>query len=148
SFNLSDLSLQNNGQYFSVKWKIPFLDKWHLFYYYGMNGIGGLSYKFDNGTSLSAAAGLRAKERYVIDPKTYQMTINMVWNAGLFYDRNNSLLASLLLSGQKDNFLNLNIYPGVIKLGEFSPGLWMLVKENGRFFFGISTVYAPGIGLQ
>ncbi|MDP4176131.1 MAG: hypothetical protein Q8933_19280 [Bacteroidota bacterium] len=148
SINFSDLTLQNNGQYFSVKWKIPTQENWHLFYYFGMNGIGGLSYKFDDGTAFSAAAGMRAKRRYVINEKTDQMTIDMVWNAGVFYDKNNSLLASLLLSGQKDNLLNLNIYPGVVNLGKFSPGLWMLVKENGRFFFGISTIYTPGLGLQ
>ncbi|MGE5499244.1 MAG: hypothetical protein ACM3Q2_14270, partial [Syntrophothermus sp.] len=148
SFNLSDASLQNNGQYFSVKWKIPSQENWHLFYYFGMNGIGGASYKFDNGTSISAAGGLRAKRRYVINENTNQMTLDMVWNAGVFYDRNNSLLASLLVSGQSDNAVNLNIYPGVLKLGKFSPGFWLVLKDTGKMMFGISTVYAPGLGFQ
>lgn len=47
-----------------------------------------------------------------------------------------------------DNAVNLNIYPGVIKSGGFSPGLWMVMRRNGNLMFGISTVYTPGLGFQ
>ncbi|HEX2866475.1 MAG TPA: hypothetical protein VHO03_05510 [Ignavibacteriales bacterium] len=148
SFNFHDLSLQNSGQYFSVKWKIPRQDNWHLFYYFGMSGLGGLSYKFKDGTAVSAGAGLKAQRRYIIDPKTYQMTISTVWNAGFFYDRDNSLLASVFFSGLEENAINVNIYPGIIKFEHFSPGLWMIMQRNGKLMFGLTTVYAPGFGFK
>lgn len=148
SFNFSDMSLENSGQYFSIKWHIPKTDNWHIFYYFGMSGLGGLSYRFSDGTALSAGAGLKAQKRYIIDPKTYQMTISTVWNAGFFYDKNNSLLASLLLSGLEERTLNLNIYPGIINFGRFSPGLWMVMRRDGGLMFGLNTVYAPGLGIR
>lgn len=148
SFNFSDMSLQNSGQYFSVKYKLPKVNNWHLFYYFGMSGLGGLSYKFQDGTALSAGGGLKAMKRYVINPKTYQMTISTVWNAGFFYDKNNSLLASLFFSGFEENAVNLNIYPGIIKFEKFSPGIWMTVSRKGQIMLGLTTVYAPGFGFK
>lgn len=145
SFNLNNISLQNNGQYFSIKWKIPYQERFHLFYYFGMNGLTGLSYKFADGSAISAAAGLRAKKRLLLNETTNLMTIDMVWNAGLFYDRNNSLLASLHVSGLTDYMVDLNIYPGIVYLGKFSPGLWMVMKKNGNLMLGITTTYAPGL---
>ncbi|HRI47172.1 MAG TPA: hypothetical protein PK559_08725, partial [Ignavibacteriaceae bacterium] len=75
-------------------------------------------------------------------------SVETSWNYGIFYDRNNSLLVSLFLSGLTDNFININIYPGVIKFGKFTPGIWTIVKRNGSLLFGISTIYAPGLGIS
>lgn len=146
SFNFSDFSLQNSGQYFSIKWKLPDVDNWHLFYYFGMSGLGGLSYKFQDGSAISCGAGLKARRRYVLNPQTYQMSVTTVWHAGFFYDKDNSLLASLLFSGLEDNAINMNIYPGIIKFERFSPGVWMLMQRNGKLLIGLTTVYTPGFG--
>ena len=47
SFRISDRTLQNNGQYFTMKWQFPFSDSWQLFYTFGMDGLLGLSKKLD-----------------------------------------------------------------------------------------------------
>lgn len=157
--NLSDWSLQpsfvfeknelhNSGQYFSIKWKFPFSDHWHLFYYFGMNGLTGLSYKFDDGSSLSFGAGLRAKQFEVLDQTVNKKTITLTWNAGLFYDLNNSLMTSLHVSGLTDYTINLNVYPGIICIGKFSPGVWSVLQKNGKIILGITTIYVPGLGIS
>jgi len=140
-------TLQNAGQNFSMKLKIPFSERWHLFYYMGMNGLTGFSYKWKDAVALSFGVGLRAKERILVDPATHQQTVDLVWNCGFFYDKENSLLASLFLSALTDNTVALNVYPGVLHVGSFSPGLWCVVNRAGKLLFGINTVWTPGIGV-
>lgn len=147
SFTLTDGALYNNGQYFSIKWKLPFSENIHLFYYFGMNGLIGLSYKTENGSALSFGAGLRSKNLEVIDPSTNQKMAKLVWNAGVFFDRENSLLASLFISGLTDNFMTLNIYPGVIRTGFISPGVWITLGNSGNLMCGITTMWTPGIAI-
>lgn len=148
SFLINDLSLQNNGQYFSIKWKLPFSNTLHFFYYFGMNGLIGISYKFKDEKFLSFGAGLRNKELIVVDEKTDKKTAELTWNFGIFYDIQNSLMSSLSISGLTDYIIDLNIYPGLIKIGPVSPGLWCVVKSNGQLLFGISTMWTPGLGFR
>ncbi|MFH1197278.1 MAG: hypothetical protein V1720_16385 [bacterium] len=157
TLNLADWSLQpsmsvrngelhNNGQYFSIKWQLPYFDKWHFFYFFGTNGVGGLSYKYDDGTALSVGIGAAASKLITLDVDTNKKTLDLVWNLGVFYDKNNSLLASLLLTKRTDYMINLNIYPGFLKFGEFSPGIWTAYSHGGKFIFGITTTWFP-VGL-
>lgn len=146
SLRLKDMSLQNNGQYFSMKWKLPFSEKWYLFHYFGMNGLVGLSYKYEDGSAISIGAGMRGKTLYEVDKMRHLLSLNLTWNVGAFYDVDNSLMASIMFSGQDKNFINANIYPGLIKFGKFSPGLWGVYHKDGTVILGISTIWAPGIG--
>lgn len=145
SISPKDGTLQNNGQYFSLKWKLPFFEQWYVFYYCGMNGLTGISYKLKDGKEFSFGVGLRAKQLVTLDESTDKKTINMVWNVGLFYDINNSLMTSLLISGLTDYRVDLNIYPGIIKIGPISPGIWVVMNDEGKLMFGISTIWAPGV---
>jgi len=148
SFTYPGFDLHNNGQYFSVKWFSPLSEKLGFFYYFGMNGLTGVTYKLNNEESLSFGAGLRAKELILVNEIGRQNSLNMVWNFGFFYDRNNSLMTSVFFSGLTDYFCNVNVYPGIIKIGNFSPGLWTVIQKNGKILFGLSTSYAPGIGIR
>jgi hypothetical protein len=146
SLRLKDMSLQNNGQYFSVKWKLPFSEKWYLFHYFGMNGLAGLSYKYDDGSAISFGAGMRGKTLYEVDKARHLLSLNLTWNFGVFYDVDNSLMASLMVSGQQKNFIQANVYPGLIKIGKFSPGLWGICHRDGTIMLGFSTMWTPGLG--
>lgn len=163
--NLSDWSMQpsylisrnevhNIGQYFSIKWKLPFSEKFHLFYCFGTNGVLGLSYKYEDGTALSFGVGARASDLVVVDPATNKKTANLNGLLGIYYDKNNSLLASLVFNFKSDmmqykkrnilNYIaNLNIYPGIIKIGSFSPGIWAALKQDKEFIFGLSINLLP-----
>ncbi len=148
SFVLNSFELKNAGQYFSVKWKIPFWDQWHVFYYFGLNGLLGASYSLGDGNGISAGIGLRAQHVRRLDPNSSQKTADLVWNAGVFYDRDNSLLASLFISGLTDNVVNINIYPGFLRSGKFSPGLWLIIDRSSNVTAGITTIWMPGVGLR
>lgn len=143
SFSLRNGELHNNGQFFSIKWKFPFLERWYAFYYFGTNGVGGLSYKFDNGSALSVGFGLAASDLILLDEKTNKKTLGLVGNLGVFYDRNNSLLASLSITIKTDYMINVNIYPGVIKFWDVSPGLWGAYSQDGNVILGFTFSWLP-----
>jgi len=143
SFTLRNSELHNVGQYFSIKWKLPFSDNWHLFYYFGTNGMGGLSYKYADGTAISAGVGFSASDLIIVDEKTNKKSLNLDLTFGLFYDRNNSLLASLVYTKKSDYMLNLNVYPGVFKIGSFSPGFFTAYNPAGKLIWGISASWMP-----
>ena len=148
SFDIDEFTIQNQGQNFSVRWKPSFTHKWRLFYYFGNLGLSGLSYSLTDSTSISAACGARAKTRYVVDEATHRQTVELVWNGGFFYDRNNSLMFSLLLSGMDEKRMNINVYPGFMHIWRLSPGLWLNADKNGRLMFGITTVWIPGLAVK
>jgi hypothetical protein len=143
SFSLRNLNLHNNGQFFSVKWKFPFSERWHLFYYFGTNGVGGLSYKRDDGSFISVGIGLVAKDLIDLDKLTNKKTLDLVPNIGVFYDVGNSLMASLSVSKKTDYMVNVNIYPGLLKIGDFSPGFWMSLSSDARPIIGVTTSLLP-----
>jgi hypothetical protein len=128
-----------------MKWRIPTTKRWHLFTFFGLNGLFGLGYKINDTKMISLAAGLRAQTLEVLDGSTNRQTVNVVPNIGLFYDRNNSLLVSLLLSKAFRDAVILNIYPGVLKIGRFSPGAYLSYSRNGETNIGITTRWTPGI---
>ena len=145
SFRIRDETLQNNGQYFTIKWLPPFSEKWQLFYTFGMDGLLGLSYKIDDEHTISAGAGFIGRELIDLDKDKNIKSVKLAWSTGVFYDKNNSLLASLKLSDHIDYQVVINIYPGIVKLGNFSPGLWAAIDKTGKYMIGISTIWTPGL---
>jgi len=128
-------------------WKLPFSEDYSLFYCYGMAGVVGISKKVDSENSLSAGLGFRTKHLVDVGPNR-QRTIETGWKLGIYYDRNNSLLASIVLSGIKEYFCMIDIYPGIIKFGDFSPGVWTVIGRNGNVMFGLSTRYIISVGYE
>lgn len=143
SFSLRNFHLHNNGQFFSIKWKFPFSERWHLFYYFGTNGVGGVSYKRTDGSFISVGIGLVAKALIDVDNLTNKKSVDLVPNIGLFYDVGNSLMASLSISRKTDYMANLNIYPGLVRIGGFSPGFWFVVSAEGKPIIGLTTSFLP-----
>ncbi|MCU0610910.1 MAG: hypothetical protein MUE60_03865, partial [Candidatus Eisenbacteria bacterium] len=92
--------IYNNGQNIALRYRIPGSERYSVFYCYGIHGELGVSYRRDDGTSISFGAGLVAKSLTDIgeDSSVRKLTASLVPTAGVFYDRNNSLMASVLYS--------------------------------------------------
>ncbi|MBE0643719.1 MAG: hypothetical protein IH600_06530 [Bacteroidetes bacterium] len=146
TLGVSDMTLRNTGQYFVVKYDLPFWDKYSLIYVFGVNGLAGLTRRFNNGTSLSVAAGLRNADILPETDNPLHLTGSLVWSAGVFYDRENSLLASLILSGISSNLATLNVYPGFVDIAGLRPGCWCTVTTEGELLFGLTTQWGVGLG--
>ncbi|MDT8322862.1 MAG: hypothetical protein RRA94_02035 [Bacteroidota bacterium] len=145
---VNDASLRNTGQNFVVRYALPFWEDYSLLYVFGLNGMGGLSRRFADGHAVSVAMGLRARNIYQQEHHPLALSASLTWNAGVYWDRENSLLASLQLSGISSNFVTLNVYPGVIGSMPWSPGLWCTLTTEGQLMGGATVRWLPGVGLR
>jgi hypothetical protein len=148
AFNPTAHTIENHGANYSVKWKLPFSERVSIFYYWGLTGLIGFSYKSDGENNISIGAGMRAKELVETGDQSNgrKLTADLTWNVGIFYDKENSLLASILFSGISDYKIHMNIYPGIIRFGSFSPGVFCAVGEEGRIVSGLTLAVSP-VGL-
>jgi hypothetical protein len=143
--------LENNGQNFAIKWRFPGQQTWSLFYNFGLNGIAGLSYKRRDGTSISMGGGAMARSLRQVtrDDQVRSLTADLVWNVGIFYDREGSLMASLLFSGSRAYKVRANLYPGSIQIAGIAPAFFTAIGQTNEFILGISLRGMPlGLALQ
>lgn len=147
TFTVPHGTIQNQGQYFSFKYELPFYRPLKIFTRLGMSTHIGLSYQFSPEYTLSVGGGVRSYELEFLDSAARQVTVTTTPTAGIFLDRNNTVLASLVWSHSEDNWFHANVYPGVLRLGSFSPGLWAIVGRHGYATFGITSKYTFGVGI-
>lgn len=146
SFTFPTGELHNQGNYFSAKWPLPFYERLRLFTYFGMGSLFGLSYKWNPEYSISAAAGTKVTRLLGSATSSVDNTVEFAPSAGLFVDRNNSLLASLQLSNVSDYTAQLNLYPHALYSGGPGMGLWSVVGRSGGFALGVSFSRVFGMG--
>lgn len=148
AFNPEFHTLENHGQNYVIKYPLPFWSKTRLFYHFGDNGMLGLSFLQNNNESITVSGGFAARELRLVDVTNGSRTISITlgWIAGLFWDRDNSVLVSLMLSNRVNESVRLNIYPGIINLSGFSPGVFASIGNRNQFIAGFSIQYSP-IGL-
>jgi hypothetical protein len=145
AFTYPDFNLHNQGNYFSVKWPIPYFESLRLFASIGLGTLGGLSYKFDREYSVSGGVGNMATRLVPTSTTNADNDVLFTKAAGIFLDRNESLLASLRVTDQEDYTVNFNLYPNAF--GTPNLGLWSVVDRNGHFVFGASFSHSLGLGL-
>ncbi|HLP17715.1 MAG TPA: hypothetical protein VK470_15740 [Bacteroidota bacterium] len=138
-------TIENQGHNFVMKYRLPFVDKTSLFYYFGDSGLLGLSFHRDNHECVSVGGGFVAKALRNVDSTNGARTISVEMGliGGIFYDRDNSLLASLVISDRINEKAKLNIYPGVFHLGPVSPGLFISLGKGDQLIAGLTVRYAP-----
>ena len=139
-------ALNNQGNYFALKWSLPYVPALRLFGYIGLGSLFGLSYRLPSGVSWSVAAGLRSTRLINQSQVDLSNTVDLAASAGLFVDRNESLLASLVVSNVIDYFVSFNLYPNAIVRFEPGLGLWTAVSKNGHFVVGLSATRTFGLG--
>lgn len=150
SFSFRPLSFRNFGHSFVARYPITESKHTSAFLYLGKSTLLGLSVKTDNENAVSFGAGATQTGVWVVDETNGIGTnsIHVGASCGLFYDRNNSLLASLLISEFYLERIRLNIYPGVLSASPFSPGFFFTIGDGGTYSAGITMQYSPfGFGL-
>jgi hypothetical protein len=146
SISFKPLSFRNFGHNFVMRYPITESKKTSAFLYLGKSTLLGLSMKTNNENALSFGAG--ATQTGICKVDQIYNTIYVGAACGLFYDRNNSLLASLLISAFNLERFRLNIYPGLFTQSPFSPGFFLTIGEGRTYSAGITMQYSPfGFGL-
>lgn len=132
--------LVNVGQNFIVRPDLFDSESTKAFVYFGLTALAGLSHRISPSDSVSW--GLGAAIEHAQDPTRAHPT------AGLFWDRSDSLLASLIVNGTDDLKVRLNVYPGAFFSGKpWSPGLYVGIGKNGERSIGLSIRMLP-LGLS
>ncbi len=132
-------ALENHGQNFALKY--PIGRSWSIFYHLGTHGELGFSRRWENGDAFSFGFGGQAKD--IFDLTDGIRSLDLAPSAGLFYDRNNSLLASLVLSRREDAHVRLNVYPGLVSIGDVSPGFFLSLDRDRHVQVGLSFDATP-----
>jgi len=140
-----DRTIENIGQNYVMKLRLPTAKRWFLFYHYGTHGELGMSYWRDDGNCFSAGGGFMAGRLREIGEGV--RTVDLVPSAGVFWDRHNSLMASLLFANTQAYRWRLNVYPGVVKVGRWSPGFFTAINRNDHLETGITLTAKLPVGL-
>ena len=143
SFTFPNKQLQNNGQYMTLKIPVG-LGRNRFFVRGGLGAQLGVTRALDSENSLSVGVGGDTEVRHV-DERGHE-TIEFVPSAGVYYDRNNSLLWSLTMS-HMENFLTVNIYPGGVRRIPRDLGLWAVYTRHNEVRLGITHRRALGLGV-
>jgi hypothetical protein len=138
-------TIENNADDYMIRWKLPGSPAWSLFYHFGLNGLLGLSRTLADGSTWSAGAGAMTKELKSVrsDGGGRVMTADLIWNAGVYYDRNGSLMASLLFSGSRVYRTKLILFPGVVRVKGVSPWLFAALGRKNEIVVGGGVRWMP-----
>ncbi len=138
--------LTNLGDYWVYKLRLPHADRTRFFTRVGYGTQVGMSRDVGSDFDISVAYGAQTDSRR-IDPVTLDEGVTLVHSLWASLDRNNSLLASVNVSGRLEDRLIVNVYPGVLPGWASSIGVWLVADANGTTRVGLAHRSALGLGL-
>ncbi len=136
-YGINSSNVRNIGLNFHMRPKFLSYGDTGFFLFFGMNTLMGASHSINDTDSFSWGLGSAVEE--VRRGKLVTRS-----SAGLFYDRNGSLLWSLLINGTEGLAVRANIYPGATRLLGEKTGLFIGVEDNGDFLVGVTMI--PSFG--
>lgn len=130
----------NVGQNFFLKPEVFGLKKHRPFAFLGMTNLLGVTHKVGLTDSFSWGLGAAMVQS--------QEPMRTRFSGGLFWDRNDSLLASVIFNGTDNLAVRLNVYPGILgPRAWWSPGLYVGVGDRGDVSAGLTLRVLPaGLG--
>ena len=158
SYNRRYGTLENAGQNFVLRGPLPYTQSWRWFYLFGLSGAGGVTRVFHDGNALSVGFGADAIENPVVDSLLGAKGATLRPKGAIYFDRNGSLLWSVAVGAANGlrSRISANIYPGVLGIAGFKPGLWLQIPRapkpddpegvrDGKFRVGIVSSWGVGL---
>ena len=151
----TNLGIYNPGENFTFR--VPFGSlPVGLFTYMGSEGLAGLSYKLNALDRIQLAWGYRVvwlEDENAENPDVNSRMMRPVkpgnWLMGFFWDRNDSLMLSVLAGIKAEPTLRINLYPGILDLGEWKLGAFVWTSRSEGLIAGFSFGNSPlGLGFQ
>lgn len=141
-YDLSEETINNAGIHYIYRPTfLEFYDS-RLFIYTGLNNMVGLSHRLNNEESFSWSIG---KSTQRVDLSLDRLA-ELKTSAGIFYDRNKSLLASLVINDTGGNKFRFNWYPANTSVaGQL--GYFLSRHESDSWSAGVVYKIQLGIGL-
>jgi hypothetical protein len=147
--SFAPFAIRNAGQNYVAKVALNHTHSTNLFLHFGEFAMVGLSLKTDAEHMISLGGGLASTgiKDLPIQNGVPSNTVTAGPMAGVYYDQNNSLLASIVYSQNINTRFRAALYPGLLSFGEFSPGFFLTVTGDGSAIAGV-TVHVVPIGLS
>jgi hypothetical protein len=146
SITLPDGQVANNGQAIVFRPRLWFTDAFRLFLRAGVGVEGGVSIPRDDGLEVSLGLGAQSYSR-TLDPESQVESAKFGLSAGVWVDREGSLLFSATWDEKTDRRLAIDLFPGVVSPGGLKIGAWFLIDADGRPYFGLTGGRTLGVGL-
>lgn len=147
SLEVNTRTLQNSGQQYMMRGRLPGTQQWRVIYVFGMGGVLGLSHGDPRTGAWSAAVGPYTETIPIVDSLRNARTVTLRMAAGIYYDRDGSLLFSTHYSPRGEHArLTVNLYPGVLRFGKARPGLWLQTVPGGGVRLGLASRWGVGLG--
>jgi hypothetical protein len=135
-FTVREREFRNVGQNYAVRPHFFGSENHRPFIYFGMASLFGLSHRVTSSDSLSWGVGAAVTNANRDD-------VELRPAGGLFYDRNDSLLASVIFNGTDDLAVRCNVHPGLLVGGRWSPGVFVGVGDEGEISAGVTIRLTP-----
>lgn len=120
-----------------------------FFFLFGYHYLGGFGFRVNNTDFLTISAGVCVIKGF--DPDRQKTASQSVKNfrtcGGIFYDRNGSLLASIIINGTENYRVRLNIYPDLLHFGDVNFGVFAAYDDHNRIAFGFSMYGLLGLSV-
>lgn len=140
-YDLSEERINNAGLHYIYRPTFFELGNAHLFLYTGLNNMLGLSHRLKSGDSFSWGIG-KSTQRVDLN---LDRQVKLKNSAGVFYDRNKSLLASLVVNDTGGNRFRFNWYPSNKSIpGKL--GYFVSQRDDGSLSSGVVYKIQLGIG--
>ena len=147
--SFAPFAVRNAGQNFVMKLALNHNRSTNLFFHFGEFALLGLSFKTNSEEAVSFGGGFASTGTKDL-PWQNGVPSNTVTTgpmAGIYFDRNNSLLASMAFSANENARFRLNLYPGMLSSSEYCPGLFITIGSSGSTTAGLTMRILP-IGLS
>jgi len=139
-YDVADEKVINSGIHYIYRPTFVESNDTRLFIYTGLNNMLGLSHRLNEEESFSWSIGLSTQKIDLSQDKQAELKTS----AGIFYDKNKSLMASLVVNDAGGNRFRANWYP----TNRSIPGqLGYFLSQDQKYDFSAGVVYKIQFGV-
>jgi len=135
----------NNGEAVVIRPKLWFTDDFRFFVRTGIGAQFGISVPRDDGLEVGVGIGAESHERQLDAAGVESAEFSL--SAGLWIDREGSLLFSATWDEKTDRSLAIDVFPGVIQIAGTTIGAWFQFDRDYRPYIGITGRRTLGMGI-
>jgi len=135
----------NNGEAVVFRPKLWFTDAFRFFVRTGIGAQVGVSVPRDDGLEVGVGIGAESYSRQLDSAGIESAEFSL--SAGIWIDRDGSLLFSLTWDEKTDRSLAIDVFPGVLSIAGTSFGAWFQFDRDYRPYFGVTGRRTMGLGI-
>lgn len=135
----------NNGEAVVFRPNLWVTDSFRFFIRTGIGAQFGISVPRDDGLEVGVGVGAESYERQLDSAGIESAQFSL--SAGLWIDRDGSLLFSATWDEKTDRSLAVDVFPGVIQIAGTTIGAWFQFDRDYRPYVGITGRRTLGLGI-